>query len=103
MKIASVTIRRMVRASDPILAQVRTFTQHEGLNLRYERLQAAPIESGPQRIQIPVELEPEEVPTLVGEHLRGQVGRHGEGIGSTGNEASFRQGRTRLEGSWDGT
>jgi hypothetical protein len=67
MKIASVTIRRMVRASDPILAQVRTFTQHEGLNLRYERLQAAPIESGPQRIQIPVELRPEEVPTLVGE------------------------------------
>jgi hypothetical protein len=49
------------------LAQVRTFTQHEGLNLRYERLQAAPIESGPQRIRIPVELRPEEVPTLVGE------------------------------------
>ena len=67
------TIRRMVRASDPILAQVRTFTQHEGLNLRYERLQAAPIESGPQRIQIPVELRPEEVPTLVGEFFAAKL------------------------------
>lgn len=72
-KIASVMIRRMVRASDPILAQVKSFTQHEGLNLRYERFQAAPIESGPQRIQVPVELKPEEVPTLVGEQFSARL------------------------------
>jgi hypothetical protein len=59
----------MVRGADPILSQIRQFTQHEGRDLRYDRLESEPAERGPSRIQALIEVPIAEVPQMVGERF----------------------------------
>src|ERR1035437_893177 len=62
-------IRHRTNTIDPVLSQIKRFTQHEGQELRYERVDAPTVQNGPDVIQVKFEVQIADVPYLVGEKL----------------------------------
>jgi len=62
-------IRHRANSLDPVLSQIKSFSQHEGRQLRYERVDAPTKESGPELIQAKFEVLIADVPFLLGEKL----------------------------------
>lgn len=68
-KITLAKIRHRTTTIDPVLSQIKRFTQHEGHELRYERVDAPTIQNGPEVIQTKFEVQIADVPYLVGKKL----------------------------------
>jgi hypothetical protein len=68
-KIALAKLRHRVNTIDPVLSQVKRFTQHEGRELRYERVNAPTVQNGPEALQTKFDVHIADVPYLVGEKL----------------------------------
>ena len=62
-------LRNRAKTLDPVLSQIKSFSQHEGRDLRYERVDAPIKESGPEVIQAKFEVLLADVPFLLGEKL----------------------------------
>ena len=66
-------IRRKVNQADSVLAEIKTFTQHEGRDMRYERVDAPPVQSGPEEIGAKFQVSLVEVPDLIGPKLNAKL------------------------------
>jgi hypothetical protein len=64
---------RMEREKAPLLAGIKSFTQHEGRVHSYDRIRADPVSEGFEEIAIPVTIELSEMPDLVGEKLVAKI------------------------------
>jgi hypothetical protein len=62
-------IQRKVRQSDSVLAEIKTFTQHEGRDMRYERIDAPPVQNGPEEMGAMFQVSLVDLPDLVGPKL----------------------------------
>lgn len=62
-------IRQRANILEPVLSQIKTFNQHEGRALRYERFDAPPKQSDPEMIEVRFEVPVADVPLLLGEKL----------------------------------
>jgi hypothetical protein len=58
---------------DPVLAQVRRFTQREGQDMRYDRIGAPAAEGAPEKIEAIFEIKLDEVPDLIGPRLEAKL------------------------------
>lgn len=64
---------RLGREKAPLLARIKSFTQHEGKIHSYDRIGAKPVSEGFEEIAIPVSIELSEIPDLVGENLAAKI------------------------------
>lgn len=62
-----------VRAKAPLLAEIKTLVQHEGKVHAYDRIRAAPVTEGYEKLAVPVTITFSEVPALVGEKLAAKI------------------------------
>jgi len=66
-------IRRRVDRADSIMSEIKRFTQHEGRDMRYERVDAPPVQSGPEEIGAPFQILLADVPDLFGPKLNAKI------------------------------
>jgi len=66
-------IRRRVDRADSVVSQIKRFSQHEGRDMRYERIDAPPVQSGPEEIGAPFQVLLSDVPDLVGPKLDAKI------------------------------
>jgi hypothetical protein len=58
------------RAKAPLLAKIKSFTQHEGTAHSYDRIGAKAVTGeGFEAIEVPITIDVSEIPDLVGEKL----------------------------------
>lgn len=62
-------LRHRVNTGDPVLSQVRRFTQHEGRQMRYEQYGGGTVQDEAEQICVGFEIPLAEVPFLIGERL----------------------------------
>jgi hypothetical protein len=67
------TMRRMIREQHPVLASIKTYTQHEGRSMRYEQVGYGEKHEELQAHSFPIEIKIEEVPTLTGDKLNAKM------------------------------
>lgn len=98
---ASAVIRKLIETRHPILADIKTFTQHEGRALRFEQIGYGEKRQEIETHSIPMEVKFEEVPTLTGpalisklekladgaaeRQIKSLIARHEEAAEMTGN------------------
>ena len=68
-----VRIRRRVDRADSVVSQIKRFSQHEGRDMRYERIDAPPVQSGPEEIGAAFKVLLSDVPDLVGPKLDAKI------------------------------
>src|SRR5664279_3960144 len=68
-KIILAKLRHRVDTGDPVISQVKRFTQHEGKEMSYEQRGGATVREGFEKIGGQFEIRITAVPTLVGEKL----------------------------------
>jgi hypothetical protein len=69
MQEASAKIRKLIHRDYPILAEIKTRTQHEGRSMRYEQVGYGEKQEDLTHHSFPIEVKFDEVPTLIGEKL----------------------------------
>ena len=69
MQEASAKIRKLIHRDHPILAEIKTRTQHEGRSMRYEQVGYGEKQEDLTHHSFPIEVKFDEVPTLIGEKL----------------------------------
>jgi hypothetical protein len=105
---SSAKIRKLIHEHHPILADIKTRTQHEGRSMRYEQVGYGEKQEDLQAQSFPIEITLDEVPTLggnkltakleglaraVGEHqMKLLMAKHEEATEMTGNRIDL-QGR----------
>jgi hypothetical protein len=73
-------LKRKIEADHPILAQIKSVTQHEGHVHEYEQIGFGMVSDGFREIGVPVTLLLDEIPNLVGEKLWQKVAGIADGI-----------------------
>jgi hypothetical protein len=66
-------IRRRVDRADSVVSQIKRFSQHEGRDMRYERMDAPPVQSGQEEIGAAFQVLLSDVPDLVGPKLDAKI------------------------------
>lgn len=66
-------IRHRVDSADPVVSQVKRFRQHEGREMRYERIDAPPVQNGPEEIGAKFQILLSEVLDLTGAKLDAKI------------------------------
>lgn len=59
-------IRRRADSTDLVVSQIKRLSQHEGRDMRYDRIDAPPAESTPEELGARFEVQVSEVPDLIG-------------------------------------
>ena len=90
-KILLSRIRHRTKTIDPVVSQIRRFTQHEGRELRYERVDAPTVQEGPNVIQAKFEVQMADVPNLVGEKLDAKLEEMAQEMASQEAKLFFRK------------
>ena len=63
------TMKRILHERHPILAEIKSYTQHEGRAMRYEQVGYGEKQEDLEAHSFPIEINFDEVPTLIGERL----------------------------------
>jgi hypothetical protein len=66
-------IRRRADSADSVVSQIKRLSQHEGRDMRYDRIDAPPVESGPEELGARFEVLVSEVPDLIGPKLDAKI------------------------------
>ena len=80
-----------VRAKAPLLAEIKTLVQHEGNLHAYDRVRAAPVTEGYEKLAVPITIAFSEVPTLVGERLAAKIDDIAEQMAKLEMEMFYRK------------
>jgi hypothetical protein len=78
---AYATMRKLVAERNPILADIKTYTQHEGRSMRYEQVGYGEKQEALQEHSIPIQITFEEVPTLMGDKLLAKMQELADAVG----------------------
>jgi hypothetical protein len=84
-------IRRRAESADSVVSQIKRFTQHEGRNMRYDRIDAPPAESGPEEIGVRFEVLLSDVPDLIGPKLDAKIEEIAQEIAKQQAKMFFRR------------
>jgi len=90
-RITVAKIRHRTKTIDPVLSQIKRFTQHEGQEFRYERVDAPTTQNGPEVIQSKFEVQVAEVPYLVGEKLEAKIEEMAQELAAQEGKLFFRK------------
>jgi hypothetical protein len=66
-------IRRRADSADSVVSQIKRLSQHEGRDMRYDRIDAPPVEGGPEELGARFEVLVSEVPDLIGLKLDAKI------------------------------
>jgi hypothetical protein len=72
-EIVNAALRHRVDTGDPVLSQIKRFTQHEGVEMRFEQRGGGTVQSGAENVGASFEVRMEEVPGLVGDKLSAKL------------------------------
>jgi hypothetical protein len=86
-----VFVKRKIDADHPILARIKSFTQHEGLAHQYEQIGFGSVAEGFQEIGVPVRIDLAEIPDLVGENLLKKLCEMADSIGRQEMQIFFKK------------
>ncbi len=75
------TIQRMIHAQHPVLAEIKSYIQHEGRAMRYEQVGYGEKRQELEAHSFPVEIKVEEVPTLFGNALTEKLRKLADAVG----------------------
>ena len=81
---AFAVMRQLIEKRHPILADIKTFTQHEGRALRFEQIGYGEKRQELEEHSIPIEIKIEEVPTLIGPALMSKLEKLADGAAESG-------------------
>lgn len=84
-------IRRRADSADPVVSQIRRFSQHEGRDMRYDRVDAPPAESGPEEMGASFEVLLSDVPDLIGPKLDAKIEEIAQEIAKQEAKMFFRR------------
>jgi hypothetical protein len=90
-KIILAKLRQRIDTGDPLLAQIKRFTQHEGAEMRYEQHGGGVVQEGFEKIGAQFEVLITDVPTLVGEKLDAKLEEIAQQIRSQSAKAFFKK------------
>jgi len=76
---AFAVMRQLIEKRHPILADIKTFIQHEGRALRFEQIGYGEKRQELEEHSIPIEIKIEEVPTLIGPALMSKLEKLADG------------------------
>lgn len=79
---AYATMRKIVAEQNPILADMKTYTQHEGRSMRYEQVGYGEKQEALQEVSIPIGITADEVPTLIGDKLHEKMQKVADALGA---------------------
>jgi hypothetical protein len=74
-------LKRKIEADHPILAQIKSVTQHEGWNHEYDQIGFGTVSDHYREIATPVTIGLEEIPDLMGEKLVQKLAEMADDIG----------------------
>lgn len=77
------TMKRLLYEQHPILAEIKSYTQHEGRSMRYEQVGYGEKKEDIQEHLFPVEIRPEEVPFLIGDKLTAKMQQLADAVGAS--------------------
>lgn len=78
---AHTTIQRMIHARHPVLAEIKSYIQHEGRAMRYEQVGYGEKRQELEAHSFPVEITVKEVPTLFGDALTEKLKKLADAVG----------------------
>jgi hypothetical protein len=81
LKDAFATVQKSVREQYPVLASIKTYTQHEGRSMRYEQVGYGEKHEDLQAHSFPIDIKLDEVPTLTGDNLATKMQKLAEAVG----------------------
>ncbi len=85
-------IRRRIEAADPVVSQIKAFTQHEGQRMRYERLDAPSAEiNESEDVGAPFQVLVSEVPDLIGANLDAKIEALAQDVAKNRSAFFFRR------------
>jgi hypothetical protein len=84
-------IRRRADSADSVVSQIKRLSQHEGRDMRYDRIDAPPVESGPEELGARFEVQVSEVPDLIGLKLDAKIEEIAQEIAKQQAEMFFRR------------
>ncbi len=78
---AHATMRRMVHEKHPVLAEIKSYTQHEGRSMRYEQVGYGEKQEDLTAASFPIEITFDEVPSLIGDKLSEKMAKLADAVG----------------------
>jgi hypothetical protein len=84
-------IRRRADSADSVVSQIKRLSQHEGRDMRYDRIDAPPVESGPEELGVRFEVLVSEVPDLIGPKLDAKIEEIAQEIAKQQAKMFFRR------------
>jgi hypothetical protein len=84
-------IRRRADSADSVVSQIKRLSQHEGRDMRYDRIGAPPVESGPEELGARFEVLVSEVPDLIGPKLDAKIEEIAQEIAKQQAKMFFRR------------
>jgi hypothetical protein len=84
-------IRRRADSADSVVSQIKRLSQHEGRDMRYDRIDAPPVESGPEELGARFEVLVSEVPDLIGPKLDAKIEEIAQEIAKQQAKMFFRR------------
>jgi hypothetical protein len=84
-------IRRRADSADSVVSQIKRFSQHEGRDMRYDRVDAPPVESGPEELGARFEVLLSDVPDLIGPKLDAKIEEIAQEIAKQEAEMFYRR------------
>jgi len=90
-KLVEAKMHHLVDTGDPVLSQIKRYTQHEGTDTQYEQHGGKTVRSGPEEIGVAFEVKMEEIPELVGEKLDAKLKAIAQEITSKQAQSFFKK------------
>lgn len=84
-------LRQRVRRGDPILSQIKGFTQHEGTQLRYAQQGGTTVQEGFEKIGMQFQVPITDIPDLVGDKLNAKLDEMARELTSQEAKAFFKK------------
>lgn len=83
-------VKRKMDSDHPILARIKSITQHEGLVHEYEQTGFGTVSDGYHELKAPITIRIEDVPDLVGDNLQQKIAGIAEELGKQQMQMFFR-------------
>ena len=69
LRVVTRRIRALEKEQHPVLAQIKTFTQHEGKTIQFEQVDYGKKTQQAEQKAVSIEIRLDEIPTLIGDSL----------------------------------
>lgn len=84
-------LKMRINAEHPILAQIKSLTQHEGFEHEYQQIGFGMVSEGYSEIKAPLTIRLDEVPNLIGPALANKMGELAAELGKQEMQMFFRK------------